>query len=403
MNVSSRSLRWCCCLVLLAGCRRSPGKAGAAKPSAAPVAVDPSKPRLVPSDGGATVYDVARDVTWLADANLAATQTFGVDGINPSGSMGYKSALRWVDALNQARHLGRNDWTLPTTPAEDAGCDGHNRYSFGFGCRNSAFAMLYAALGLQHSQTAVPIKPRQVKGFSNFQPYLYWSASPNANHPENERGFTTFSFNNGFQGSNVAKNRIYVIAMVKGRFDPTNPADKARVVFDGENTWLADANLAATQTFGVAGIAPTGAMAHDTAERWVDAMNKHGGKGFLGQSGWQLPPTITGDRGCSAQDFGYGCTGSPLGRLYYQVLGLKTGEPVVRAPDTPVGPFRNVEPYLYWSCHAAADGKSCSPRKEDPVAGFGWSFSLGNGFQGTTTRDNALYVTVYHPGRSDKQ
>ncbi len=35
---------------------------------------------------------------------------------------------------------------------------------------------------------------------------------------------------------------------------------------------------------------------------------------------------------------------------------------------------------------------------EPPADGFQWSFSFGNGFQGTTTNANKLYVMVYHPG-----
>ncbi|MBL8722220.1 MAG: hypothetical protein JNL79_39935, partial [Myxococcales bacterium] len=62
-----------------------------------------------------------------------------------------------------------------------------------------------------------------------------------------------------------------------------------------------------------------------------------------------------------------------------------------------VGALRGVQPYLYWSCHAEKDGR-CSDDRSLPVKGFAWSFSLGNGFQGTTTVKNLLYVAAVHPG-----
>jgi hypothetical protein len=49
---------------------------------------------------GRTLYDPALNVTWLADADLAGKQTFGVRGIDKDGSMDYPTALTWVHALN---------------------------------------------------------------------------------------------------------------------------------------------------------------------------------------------------------------------------------------------------------------------------------------------------------------
>src|SRR6516225_3933157 len=71
-----------------------------------------------------TVYDSANNVTWLADANLAASSRFGLPVcspsvqpcVNPTGSMNYQSALAWVAAMNAANYLGHNNWLLPTTP-----------------------------------------------------------------------------------------------------------------------------------------------------------------------------------------------------------------------------------------------------------------------------------------------
>ena len=125
---------------------------------------------LTISADGLTVDDPANGITWLADANLAAGNRFGLPVctgtasspqpcINPSGSMNYPSAAAWVAAMNAANYLGHSDWQLPTNPPHDDGCGrkGPNGNSFGFGCSASAFGTLYNALGLKAPSTAVPI------------------------------------------------------------------------------------------------------------------------------------------------------------------------------------------------------------------------------------------------------
>ena len=81
--------------------------------------------------GGDALYDDVLDITWLSNANLAASNTFGlstgvslgthpsdtsgVNGIiNSGGFMNWPGALHWIDAMNNANHLGFNDWRLPT-------------------------------------------------------------------------------------------------------------------------------------------------------------------------------------------------------------------------------------------------------------------------------------------------
>lgn len=59
-------------------------------------------------------YDTGLNVTWLANANLAATNSFGVTGIQADGSMNWTTAQSWIGAMNTAGYLGYNDWRLPT-------------------------------------------------------------------------------------------------------------------------------------------------------------------------------------------------------------------------------------------------------------------------------------------------
>ena len=242
--------------------------------------------------------------------------------------------------------------------------------------------------------------------FTDFQPYLYWSGSAAADPLQ---GFVSFSFNTGFQGANVTLNYLYVLPMIKSKLAGTPPAagtglevnPGGQTVYDpvAQVTWLADANLAAKQTFGVGGINPDGSMDHATAVQWVAAMNRADrGHGYLGQTNWQLPETVRPDPSCSIGaegTTGYDCTGSPMGELFYKQLGLRRGESVVAVPDVKVGPFHNIQPYLYWACEAQTAASPC--QTGGPADGFEWNFSFGNGFQGTNLLANDLYVIVYYP------
>jgi hypothetical protein len=443
---------------------------------ALPVAVAEPGSRLIPSPGGLTVYDTVLKVNWLANANLpsAAKGKLGVENINPAGSMDYSTALRWVAALNGLNggvgYLGHGDWQLPATPHSDDTCSatGPEPYknSFGFGCMKSAMGHLYyASLGLHHPDTAVPARNDSVGPFRNFQPYLYWSDTPSGH---NDNGYNTFSFNTGWLGSNVDAHYMYALPMIVGRvpctarycprYHATGPgtlqaSEDGQVVYDPDAvydatgargvTWLANADLAMSLTFGAqcvnAGdgtscINRDGSMTRTTAGNWIAGMNAYaGGSGWLGQSNWQLPPTLTADVAEANCIPGFRCADSPMGELFYQQLGLSQGTPVIpamvscrsaeadeslddlpsnvaSAPAVPaaqrasdsrqrcvdVGPFRNVQPYLYWSCLAAPDSQALC-QTDPPAPGFDWSFSFGNGFQGTDVKGNNLYVMVYYP------
>ncbi len=64
--------------------------------------------------GNGLIYDDVLDVTWLQDANLAATETFGVPGFDANGRFwDCDTPQNWVDAMNAANYKGFNDWRLP--------------------------------------------------------------------------------------------------------------------------------------------------------------------------------------------------------------------------------------------------------------------------------------------------
>jgi hypothetical protein len=365
--------------------------------------------RFAPADNGETVHDNILHVTWLRDANFPAKQKYHLP-VNDNGSMDYATAQKWVRALNSDNHglgyLGHKNWTLPTTPSKDASCSTigpkPQRDHFGYGCRNSSLGSLYYdGFGLAAPNTAVAMPPGQSGPFKNFQPYLYWSATAAG---KNKNGYSTFSFNTGWQGQNVSQHAMYVLPMIRGNpfGAPNSKSKKLQPVAGGEAvydpvtdvTWLADANLARRETFNVSGVNKDGSMAQSTSTPFTQAMSAYQGKGYLGQRHWEAPPaTLTqGAKPCG----NFNCKDSPMGELFYNQFGLRAGQSVVAAPDIPVGQFHDIQPYLYWSCGGgdATRSQICTGL---PAANFAWSFSFGNGFEGTDLQVNDLYVTAYYP------
>jgi len=179
--------------------------------------------------GGGLIYDDVLDITWLQNANLAATETFGLStgvslgthpndtsGINgviyAGGYMNWPGALFWIDAMNDANYLGYDDWRLPTVEPIGASFNysfsnnGSTDYGYGITSPNSEMSyMYYVNLGNKGYCTPDNSNPSvcvvqsgwglnntsftdAVTGDStpiqNLQPYVYWSGTeyaPNAN------------------------------------------------------------------------------------------------------------------------------------------------------------------------------------------------------------------------------
>jgi len=374
---------------------------------------------LVLSADGITVYDATNNITWLADFNLPASNRFSIPVctgtnvgvqtcINPSGSMNYGAAVKWVAAMNAANYLGQSNWQLPTTALVDNTCGktGPSGQSFGFGCKAGALDTIYNNVGLKSPDTAVPIPANTAGPFGNVQPYLYWSQSVSSAGVSS--GNATFSFATGWQGANTLPNFLYLWPMIPGKLPGTPAATGAGLqvnpggatVYDPVTniTWLANANLAATQAFGLPPctsptapslcIAQDGAMTWNSASQYVANLNT---AAYLGQTNWQAPTISTT---CP----GYGCDGTdnPLGSLFYDQFGLVEGAAAVATPNISVGPFNNLQPYLYWSCVANTVQDSC--QSAGPAANFEESYSFGAGFQGTDLLANTLFVTAYFVG-----
>jgi hypothetical protein len=132
-------------------------------------------------------------------------------------------------------------------------------------------------------------------------------------------------------------------------------------------SWLKDANLAATNTFGVSGIGPGGDMDWCTAQQWIAAMNR---SSYMGFSTWRLPDAHNPDG--SGPSLGYNAD-SEMGHLYYKELG---NVPISLVPIN-TGPFLNVVDYVYWS-----------GTRHEPTAAWAFFFGTvggtnpGTGYQG---------------------
>jgi hypothetical protein len=169
--------------------------------------------------GGLAVYDTDLDITRVADANLAASNTFGLPagtslGIHPSdwstfpvqgkilanGTMTWSGAMFWIDAMNATYYLGVNNWYLPGTLQPDPSCSDSNQFgSFGSGCTGSPMGHLfYDELSGTAGEWVGTSGDPDLTLFSNFQTN-YWSSaqypSPSMVPPNNAVYGSAWAFN----------------------------------------------------------------------------------------------------------------------------------------------------------------------------------------------------------------
>src|SRR5579883_2110001 len=234
-----------------------------------------------PANQAPIVYDPNQGVCWLADFNLAADPvaraSLGVAGINPNGTMDFPTAQKWVAALNAygngSGYLGHNNWQIPVAPLVDKTCADTGTYggSFGPQCTASALSNLYTAgLGQNFPNSVAPQFAATVGPLSNVKLSYYWAAQNNGGTSGTSNGGQeTFSFANGIQGGTTINDTyFYVLPMVAGAIGtPPSCTSSSGVVpyssgpaagsavYDCNTgyTWLADANLAALNNFGITG------------------------------------------------------------------------------------------------------------------------------------------------------
>ena len=439
---------------------------------------------LLLTNGGRTVDDTFQGVTWLRNADLAATpgNNFGVpscdtstnmrtDCISPNGSMDFQAAQSWVMNLNTANqgagYLGHNNWQLPSTPnfpTLDQGCAsvGAHSESFAYDCSHSALGSLYYAaksLNLVAPASGAPPAALTAAGFSNLRVAQYWTGTQ-----ASDSGYATFNFATGWSGASQGANKIdttagslnfgniiphgvianffFMLPMLPTLTNPNVPNLGTSLVQDPKTLdyFLKDGNFGQTvagdtalqQQFGISVCTGTaaapeigksgspppapcvntdGSMTWTSADALVTAMRN---TSYLGQTGWELPPSTLGP-GCSYQTCATAGAAAqdPLASVYYNMLNLPAGGSLATMATGTTGPFLNVQPNLYWACPAAQTTLPTLPTsavvKCDPahqcadqfnggpcLVNFDWSFNFADGFQGTDEDANHLFVTAYY-------
>ena len=173
-------------------------------------------------DQGATVYDTGLGISWLKNANLAATDTFGVSGITAGGSMNWNTANQWIGAMNSADYLGYSDWRLPTS---DTTC-----YSK---CTGSEMGNLFFnGLGGTWGVDIATTHNANYSLFSNLQGSSvsdgYWTGTEYAPSPGT---VWNFGFLNGGQSANNKGWGMYALPVRPGQVVATVPEPAGWALF----------------------------------------------------------------------------------------------------------------------------------------------------------------------------
>ncbi len=167
---------------------------------------------------GKAVYDTIANVTWVLDADLAATKDFNLKGtttlttsggntltvplINPSGAMLFDTANSWLDAMKNSNYAGTNNWILPA-PTD--------------------LQTLFDDLNLQPGDSRLTVQG-SVGPFQNLQPFFYWACerdqdgsnrSPcNGSNPGTSPNGTpmewSFLLDTGFEATDLNTKEFYV-------------------------------------------------------------------------------------------------------------------------------------------------------------------------------------------------
>src|ERR1700693_3335543 len=274
----------------------------------------------------------------------------------------------------------------------------------------SALGNLYSSgLKLVYPASVSPGLAGTVPPLHNLKASYYWALQNNGGTSGTDNGGQEmFSFANGIQGGTTINDTYYyTLPMVAGAIGtaPSCPAGAGVVaytsgpasgnaVYDCNTgyTWPADANLAASNAFGITGnltitynnsrtiTAPqisAGAMLFQTATQWIQAMNT---AKYLGSSAWEMP-----------------ATSKTLLDLFND-LNMTPGDTRLMWTGTLV-PFENLEPFFYWVCGRNQSGNSQSPcdgyAPANGSSQLQWSYDFDYGFRGawdggTSTRSRAF-------------
>ncbi len=163
--------------------------------------INPANAQLETRLGGLALYDDDLNITWLSDANLIASNSFGLaydtelgdhpsttfveteNTISNTGRATWGGAMHWIDAMNASNgdtgHLGFNDWRLPMTLIPDSSCD--SAPGTGNNCTGSEMGHLYnIELG---GMAGITGSGGDGRPFTNLHFTYYWSSLEDTSNP----------------------------------------------------------------------------------------------------------------------------------------------------------------------------------------------------------------------------
>lgn len=156
---------------------------------------------------------------------------------------------------------------------------------------------------------------------------------------------------------------------------------------DRDMTWLADAGYARTvyeQTCGDSG-SVDGKMYWHAAKIFVDNMV------FAGYDDWRLPILTEADPSCDNQgvagSFGYNCSGSELGHMFYTLLGGQARAGILDVHNENISLFQNVRSDIYWA-----------DLEFSALPFISWNFQTRDGYQNGNSKSIRLLVWPVRDG-----
>ena len=193
-------------------------------------------------------YDSVLDITWLKDANLAASNSFGVSGITQYvGVMSWGTATQWIAAMNAYEYLGHNEWRLAKIDPIGGGggysmcCSGFDgRFDFGYNITSQKSELAYmfyvnlANLGLfdvngnvqsGHGSIDDTLNPFDDNLFDDIRWGWYWSGSQNFANGS----IMVFDMANGAQTNQLAGGPNFVWAVHQGDIGFSIPVPEPNV------------------------------------------------------------------------------------------------------------------------------------------------------------------------------
>ena len=191
------------------------------------------------SPDGTLIYDPTLNVTFLANANLAATLSpsspYYFKDINPDGSMNAKTLVKFLKALNDPAHpyLGLTGWTVPLVAdyGPDSNCTlssvGPGNFGGGYNCdgqANQLGELFYDQLGGMAGHDIAWTSNWYTWFFTHLifthlESNYYWQCYPTQPghcEPGTGGGEPSFSFLSGYQGSQTDVNDLFVLLEVPG-------------------------------------------------------------------------------------------------------------------------------------------------------------------------------------------